>query len=42
MGLDDDEVASVHRLVNALGGHCDCEIIFNAAERILPVHAETT
>lgn len=36
MGLDNLQVDAVHGIVNALGGHCDCEILFNAAEKILP------
>jgi Protein of unknown function (DUF2695) len=36
MGLSEQEIEAVHRIVNAFGGHCDCEIIFNAAEKILP------
>lgn len=34
MGLDDDAVAEVHRFAEEAGGHCDCEILFNAAPRM--------
>lgn len=34
MGLS-AQIEDVHRIVNALGGHCDCEIIFNASGRII-------
>jgi hypothetical protein len=40
MDVSDDDVAAVHRIVDALGGHCDCEILFNAAGRIRPPAAE--
>lgn len=34
--LDDEEQRNrVLLLVDVLGGHCDCEVIFNAQERIL-------
>lgn len=36
MGMSEEEIATIHRLVDQLGGHCDCEIIFNAARNILP------
>lgn len=32
-GLGDIEL--MHEIVDELGGHCDCEILFNAAERML-------
>jgi len=35
MGLA-DQVEAIHRLVSVLGGHCDCEILMNAAEWIIP------
>lgn len=36
MGLDESTVDEVLQCVSSLGGHCDCEILFNAAERIDP------
>lgn len=36
MGLDDRLRERVLKLVDVFGGHCDCEILFNAEERILP------
>lgn len=34
MGVSDDDAAQVLSLVESLGGHCDCEVLFNAEERI--------
>ena len=34
MGFDAGAVASMHELVDELGGHCDCEILWNAAGRM--------
>lgn len=34
MGLDAEQVELVHRYVDYLGGHCDCEILLNAAPRM--------
>jgi hypothetical protein len=36
MGLDSSDIFRVHLVVDALGGHCDCEILFNAASRMVP------
>jgi len=36
MGLDENIVSDVLETVESLGGGCDCEILFNAAERIDP------
>lgn len=35
LGLDAEQVERVHGLVDLFGGHCSCEILFNAADRIL-------
>jgi Protein of unknown function (DUF2695) len=34
LAQDNAGVEAVHRIVDALGGHCDCEIVLNADERI--------
>lgn len=34
MGIDEQERGRVLSLVDVLGGHCDCEILFNAEPRI--------
>lgn len=34
MGIPDDRRFGVLRYVENLGGHCDCEVLFNAAERV--------
>src|SRR5207248_831423 len=39
MGLGDADIAAVHLVVDVLGGHCDCEILFNAAPQMLPALA---
>ncbi len=36
MGVADPEAARALALADLLGGHCDCEVLFNAAGRILP------
>jgi len=36
MGLDNYEIALLHEIVGELGGHCDCEILFNAWGRMVP------
>ena len=35
MGIDKESINEALQLVHSLGGHCDCEILFNAEERIL-------
>lgn len=34
MGIPEDRVFGVLSYVEGLGGHCDCEVLFNAAERV--------
>lgn len=34
MRIPDETASAVLRHVESLGGHCDCEILFNAVERI--------
>lgn len=36
MDLDEGTINEVLQCVSSLGGHCDCEVLFNAAERIDP------
>lgn len=36
MGLAKSSIAEVLAYVESFGGHCDCEVLLNAAERILP------
>ena len=36
MGLTDQEVVAALRVAHILGGHCDCEMVLNVVDRILP------
>lgn len=36
IGCNDEEIALMHDYVDVFGGHCDCEIVFNAMDRMLP------
>jgi hypothetical protein len=36
IGLDEGTINEVLQCVSSLGGMCDCEVLFNAAERIDP------
>lgn len=36
MGLHEETINEALECVHSLGGHCDCEVLFNAAERIDP------
>lgn len=36
LGVGPDEIALVHDFADVFGGHCSCEIVLNAAERLLP------
>ena len=36
MGLDERTINEALECVHSLGGHCDCEVLFNAAEGIDP------
>ena len=36
MGIPTQEIVSFLEKCSKRGGHCDCEIIFNAADKLLP------
>lgn len=36
LGVEPDAIEIIHEYADVLGGHCSCEILFNAAERLQP------
>lgn len=34
MGIEETTIASVISYVSMLGGHCDCEVLFNTIDRV--------
>jgi hypothetical protein len=36
MGLDEEDIEATLRFCEQEGGHCDCEILLNVAEQMLP------